>query len=931
MAPQEITLKFRGDASDIQRVIAALGADLAKLSKAELAGVRNNSRQVVVEATRAERQRVSETIRSANQRLKEEQRAAREVARINAETARQAAAQERIRERAATQLANVQIREARRAAQELERSLRQPRSTSGTSAGGSASLLAGAAGGLTALLGVSAISEIRQAGQAWFEYSSKLEATRIAFTTMLGSAEAASAHLKELQQFALTTPFEFSDLIDASQRMQALGFEAKQVVPILTDVGNAVAAAGGGSERLDRVVLAISQIQSKGKVATQELNQLAEAGIPAWKILEQQFGKSRSELVKLVEQGRISSATFLDAFQRFSQANFGGLMEKQSQTATGALSNIKDAVLQVSNNAFAPLFKMISDGLNSVAKDLQTNQSSWEAWGKNISTSVATSVSAIIALIKSIRDVDQELAKTLNLPEIQKAIDETLAKKQAEVNRDLIVAAALLQQLRNKLSGTTPQARAAEEPQGLARIRLDKEGRVIKDEEAKLTDLLDPNKTNKGRQRDPLADYRRSLALTLRNTLENYNTEEINLKRSLERRTISLESYVESAKEIERRRNLSVLASLIHEAEGIEKIKDAAEKALATQELSNDEATEERRHKEALLKLDDQLLAHTDALAEAVFQFERGQRDQLKETLGLRKTAFDAVREFEAAYMSLGGSLSDGQVHWLNLNASLIEVAETVQRLKKELQDIGDFTPAIAPQGVEITDEQRRGNVLTPEDQAALGTPPDLSLWEQFGVALREIIAGVKFEMISLAEFMTGQFKLSFLEMGDALKQGVVAWLIYGESLGKALRKALATSLAHIAADAAIQALYHLAFAIGKLAFGDAAGASLHFIAAAKFGAVAAAAGIGARLAAGNAFSGTVGGTQGGGSSSQRSGQQTQSSSPKTVELDRASQNQQAITLLVNVKQEPGAIVQVTLDDHRNNGPIRQMILSELK
>lgn len=250
---------------------------------------------------------------------------------------------------------------ARLAAQRLEAQQNKIAVSASRLSRASSSFMGGVAGGLTALFGVSAINSIQQAGAAILEYANKLETTKIAFTTMLGSAEAATAHLKELQAFAVKTPFQFGELIDASQRMQALGFAAEQVVPLLEDIGNAVAAAGGGAQRLDRVVLALSQMQSKGRVATQELNQLAEAGINGFKILGEATGKSRAELVKMVEAGKVSSAVFLDAFQKFSKQNFGGLMEQQAKTFSGAMSNIKDALLQTSAVAFSPLFAKLSE------------------------------------------------------------------------------------------------------------------------------------------------------------------------------------------------------------------------------------------------------------------------------------------------------------------------------------------------------------------------------------------------------------------------------------------------------------------------------------------------------------------------------------------------------------------------------------------
>jgi tape measure domain-containing protein len=236
------------------------------------------------------------------------------------------------------------------------------------------------AAGVFAGFGVSfAVAELAQAGRAVLNFSSTLETSKIAFETLLGSAELATAHLKELEKFALTTPFEFQGLIGASKRMQAMGFEAKQVVPILTDVGNAVAAIGGNSQVLDRVILALSQMQAKGRVAAQEVNQLAEAGIPAWRILAEEMNMSRAEVIKLAENGKISAQVFLEAFQKFSRVNFGGMMERQSRTFAGAMSNIKDTLLQTSATAFQPLFEKISEITDRMSQELAAGKPDLES------------------------------------------------------------------------------------------------------------------------------------------------------------------------------------------------------------------------------------------------------------------------------------------------------------------------------------------------------------------------------------------------------------------------------------------------------------------------------------------------------------------------------------------------------------------------
>ncbi len=188
-----------------------------------------------------------------------------------------------------------------------------------------------AAGASLAGLGVKAIAT---AGQ--------FEQMRIAFTTMLGSAEKADRFLRELYDFAAKTPFEIEGLQQQVQLLLALGFKAEEVIPTLRAVGDAVAALGGSSALLDRVVLALGQIRAKGKVSAEEMRQLAEAGIPAWEMLAKKIGVDIPTAMKLAQQGAIDAATGVSAILEGMQERFAGMMELQSRTLLGIWSNIKD-------------------------------------------------------------------------------------------------------------------------------------------------------------------------------------------------------------------------------------------------------------------------------------------------------------------------------------------------------------------------------------------------------------------------------------------------------------------------------------------------------------------------------------------------------------------------------------------------------------
>lgn len=201
-------------------------------------------------------------------------------------------------------------------------------------------------------------------GVAALKVAGDLEQNRIAFETMMGSAAKAQQHLEALKQFAAKTPFEFSELVLASKRLQALGFDGQRVIPILTSVGNAASALGLGAEGIQRITTALGQMQAKGKVQAEEMRQLAEAGIPAWQILAKTLNTDVAGAMKLVEKRAVDAAVAVPALLEGMNTKFGGLMEKQATTLLGMWSNFKDQTyfaLQDIGDALAPAAKRFLD------------------------------------------------------------------------------------------------------------------------------------------------------------------------------------------------------------------------------------------------------------------------------------------------------------------------------------------------------------------------------------------------------------------------------------------------------------------------------------------------------------------------------------------------------------------------------------------
>lgn len=175
------------------------------------------------------------------------------------------------------------------------------------------------------------------------QYSS----AKIGFSTLLGEAEGQKM-MDKIDEFAEKTPFKTSGVISNVQKMMAYGWDASRVISDMETIGDAAAATGKGDEGLSSIVYALSEIRSKGKLSTQELNQLASAGIKAKQYLAEGLGfgsddAGMAKLAEALEDGAIGANQAIELILQ-GMEEFDGMMDKTAnETVEGLKSQIEDA------------------------------------------------------------------------------------------------------------------------------------------------------------------------------------------------------------------------------------------------------------------------------------------------------------------------------------------------------------------------------------------------------------------------------------------------------------------------------------------------------------------------------------------------------------------------------------------------------------
>jgi tape measure domain-containing protein len=186
--------------------------------------------------------------------------------------------------------------------------------------------------------------KVGQATIAWpLQLADNLTQASIAFQTMLHSAQKAQQFMQQVQQFAIATPFSTEDIIKNAQFLLAMGFKYQQVIPMIQAVGDAAAAVGGNADLIERILLALGQMNAKGKVQADEMLQLTEANIPAWQFLAQAMHKSVAEVQQLASKGKLEAAPAIQAIVQGMEKLYGGQMQANAnKTASGLMSQISD-------------------------------------------------------------------------------------------------------------------------------------------------------------------------------------------------------------------------------------------------------------------------------------------------------------------------------------------------------------------------------------------------------------------------------------------------------------------------------------------------------------------------------------------------------------------------------------------------------------
>lgn len=185
------------------------------------------------------------------------------------------------------------------------------------------------------------IQQLTQFESKVISIRSEMESLQTSFKTLAGE-QIGGELFEQIKEYELRTPMIMQDLASGAQTMLAFNIPAQDVMLHLKAIGD---ISMGDSEKFKSLTLAFSQMSATGKLMGQDLLQMINAGFNPLQVISEQTGKSIGQLKEEMEKGAITTKMVQDAFHAAASegGQFNGMLEAQSKTLKGEISNLEGA------------------------------------------------------------------------------------------------------------------------------------------------------------------------------------------------------------------------------------------------------------------------------------------------------------------------------------------------------------------------------------------------------------------------------------------------------------------------------------------------------------------------------------------------------------------------------------------------------------
>jgi hypothetical protein len=219
------------------------------------------------------------------------------------------------------------------------------------------------------LAGAITVGGITMFGKSVFDASSKAEDLKIALETVTGSAKGADDAFKFIRSFTEKTPFEVDQVSEAFMKLKSAGLDPS--TEMMTMLGDVAAVSSDKVGALQAVTNLYSRTVAGG-MGVEELDQLADRGIPVYDILTKKLGVTRQEVSEFGKTAE-GALQMQNALSEGFKERFGGGMERGADSLSTKMSTLKDTMeglmIQVGEGGLSDAIKKATGSFTEFLKE----------------------------------------------------------------------------------------------------------------------------------------------------------------------------------------------------------------------------------------------------------------------------------------------------------------------------------------------------------------------------------------------------------------------------------------------------------------------------------------------------------------------------------------------------------------------------------
>lgn len=362
--------------------------------------------------------------------------------------------------------------------------------------------------------GTATVAAVTAASKAGIDYNAEMEKYQTAFTSILGSEEKAAEVMEQIRQDAATTPFDVKGLTQGIQMLTSTGISAESARTTVLALGDAIAATGGGSDEMSRMIQNLQQIKNAGTASGADIKQFAYAGVDIYGIMAEYYGKTTEE----VKDMKISYDDLSNALVKAASkgGRFYNAMYNQSKTYNGQLSNLKDNLEMLNGTLTEGIFETFRDKLLPTA-------SSWVDRLQAAVDGSAGGMDVFVSAIKEASKISVEFAEsvTANIPaalaKFQDFVDEISPAVMEAIPAVTNAGKAVFEAIRKGFSSSLPKIRSVAKEIGPAIVTgiAEFKGDMLSAGISILGGIAEGISANKGDLTDSIADIVNTLCTSI--------------------------------------------------------------------------------------------------------------------------------------------------------------------------------------------------------------------------------------------------------------------------------------------------------------------------------------------------------------------------------------------------------------------------------